>query len=183
MNNMASADDFKPSSVSTSQLSKILVAVLANPSTTGGDRTRKRIALAAEVLGYDGYRITNLFSIASASSREVAALGKGPQGWYTARVDILDGIKEAEGVLLGFGIIATSGDGKHHLRAQLSWLCAELQNAGHAEVWQLGERPRHPSRWHQYVSDLHGRTSGGAFEERLSKALRLVDLAEVKWQF
>ncbi|WP_447949620.1 DUF1643 domain-containing protein [Microbacterium aurum] len=182
MTKLANADGPAPSSVSSALSSRTLVAILANPSTAGGDRTRKRIALAANVLGYDDYRIINLFSIASASSRDVAVLGESPQGWHTARAEILDGLSDATGVLLGFGIIAAKGDGKHHLRAQLRWLCTELRNAGHSQVWQLGERPRHPSRWHQYVSDLHGRTSGGTFEQRVSKALRQVELAEVDWR-
>jgi len=179
---MPSTDGLVPSSVSTTIPSKTLVAILANPSITGGDRTRKRIALAASALGYDSYRIINLFSIASASSRDVATLGNAPQGWHTARAEILDGLKDATGVLLGFGIIAARGDGKHHLRAQLDWLSTELRNTGHSQIWQLGERPRHPSRWHQYVSDRHGWTSGGTFEQRVSKALRQVGLSEVDWQ-
>jgi hypothetical protein len=41
----------------------------------------------------------------------------------------------------------------------------------------LGGEPRHPSRWHQYVSDKYGRTSGGTFEERIKQVLVAVPLA------
>ncbi|TFB17515.1 DUF1643 domain-containing protein [Microbacterium sp. 3H14] len=160
---------------------KKLVAVLANPSITGGERTANRVALAATLLGFDRCSIVNLFSIPSASSRDIASLGRAPDAWRAARAEISAGITEAEAILLGFGTIATSGDGKRHLRAQLKWLRTELEMAGHAQVWQVGERPRHPSRWHQYLSDRHGRTSGGTLEQRLEEALRPVLLNDVVW--
>ncbi len=38
---------------------------------------------------------------------------------------------------------------------------------------------RHPSRWHQYVADKHGRTSGGGQAERLAEVICRVPIREV----
>lgn len=47
---------------------------------------------------------------------------------------------------------------------------------GITAFWMVGGEPRHPSRWHQFVSDKHGRTTGGTFEERLVQVLVEVPL-------
>jgi hypothetical protein len=158
-----------------------LVAILANPRFDQGGRSENRVALAGEVLGYDSAQIVNLFAWPSASSRDIALLGKVSGGWQDARRELTDAIYEADGVLVGFGLIPTSRESGPHLRAQLRWLREELRAGGHASVWQVGDRPRHPSRWHQYVSDIHGRTAGGTFEERLHQVLRAVPLGDCDW--
>jgi len=137
--------------------------------------------LVCEILGYDRSMIVNLFGRPSRSSRDIAVLGKEPEGWYDARQELSEAISVADGVLLGFGLIPSSRESGPHLRAQLQWLREELRKQGHLSVWQVGDRPRHPSRWHQYVSDVHQRTDGGSFHERLHQALRAVPLGGWDW--
>lgn len=158
-----------------------LVAILANPRPDATGRSATRIALAGEILGYDSTRIVNLFTWPSASSRDIALLGKMPEGWQDARRELTEAVYEADGVLVGFGLIPSSRESGPQLRAQLRWLHEELRTSGHVAVWQVGDRPRHPSRWHQYVSDAHGRTAGGTLEERLHQVLRAVPLDDCDW--
>lgn len=160
---------------------RTLVAILANPRLEPGGRSEKRIAIAGEILGYERAQIANLFAWPSASSRHIAVLGKEAEGWRDARRDLTSAISVADAVLLGFGLIPSSRESGPHLRAQLGWLRTELKARGHTQVWQVGDRPRHPSRWHQYVSDTHGRTDGGTFEERLHQVLRAVPLDDCDW--
>lgn len=158
-----------------------MVAILANPRPLGGGRTEKRIALVREILGYERAEIVNLFSRPSESSSEIAKLGTAPEGWLESRVAVSSALKSADSVLLGFGLIPSSPESRPHLRAQFEWLRRELQSRRHLPVWQVGDRPRHPSRWHQYVSDAHGHTTGGAFEERLKQVLRTAPLDDSRW--
>ncbi|GAA4056832.1 hypothetical protein GCM10023065_01970 [Microbacterium laevaniformans] len=158
-----------------------LVAILANPRFEPSGRSEKRVALARDVLGFKSARIANLFAWPSASSRDIALLGKVPEGWQDARRELTEAVYEADAVLVGFGLIPSSRESGPQLRAQLRWLHEELRRSGHVAVWQVGDRPRHPSRWHQYVSDAHGRTAGGTFEERLHQVLRAVPLDDCDW--
>lgn len=55
--------------------------------------------------------------------------------------------------------------------SQVEWFARQARAAGLSEMWTVGGRARHPSRWHQYVSDKYGRTSGGSFADRLRQVL------------
>lgn len=157
-----------------------LVAVLANPVPGPSSRSERQVAVAARVLGFQNPRIVNLFAIASVSSRDIAHLGAEPTGWIRARETLEQSLEGVDGVLVAFGNIPARGQSRTHLREQLRWLSLRLQASQHIQVWQVGTA-RHPSRWHQYVSDVHGRTSGGDFETRLAEVLRPVPLDERMW--
>ncbi|MFV0319537.1 MAG: hypothetical protein ACK5IN_04055 [Microbacterium sp.] len=160
--------------------SPFLLAVLANPPLGAESRTLGRVRLAARILGFEQMRIANLFAIASASSRDIAVLGHDVHGWEIARPPLLEAIVAAEQVLIGFGTIPVTGAARRNFEEQLRWLAEVLHLQGHDMVWQVGQA-RHPSRWHQYVSDRHGRTSGGSFDERLREVLVSTETAALSW--
>jgi hypothetical protein len=56
----------------------------------------------------------------------------------------------------------------------------ELLALGHVDAWTVGGESRHPSRWHQYVSDKHARAGSGEFAERLKSVLVLTDLLSLR---
>jgi len=151
----------------------VLLAILANPSTRPNTRTEQRVGLAASILGYGRFEVANLFQPASSSSRDIQHLGAESQGWLSARGAIEQALPRADTVLLACGILRLSGDPRAHLAEQRDWLREQLAAESHHEVWQVGDA-RHPSRWHQYLSDAHGRTNGGTFAERLHEALKRV---------
>lgn len=161
----------------TSEGSGVLLAVLLNPpGRTPGTRSRNAIEMAARLLGYDSFEIVNLCSDATPTVVELNKLGHGP-GWQDARQHIAEALRRTDGLLAGWGVTGLTGDGRRALVEQVAWLSGEASAAGIERVWMVGGEPRHPSRWHQYLSDKHGRTSGGSIEQRLNQVLEAVPLA------
>lgn len=152
-----------------------LLAILANPSTSPSTRTEQRVRLAASLLGYERCEVANLFQEPSVTSRDIQQLGAGAHGWLAAREAIAQALPRADGVLLAPGLLRLSGAPRLHLAEQREWLREHLIDASHHQVWQVGDA-RHPSRWHQYLCDAHGRTNGGTFDERLRESLKRVDI-------
>lgn len=150
---------------------RILVALLASPPTTDGTRTTSRLARALPIVGCDRLQIANLYS---EPARDLPALNHqaaAPDGWIAARPDLAAALQGADELLVGWGLLRLSGRARDHRVSQIRWLIREAHRAGHSHCWAVGSRPRHPSRWHQYVSDRHGRTSTGTFEQRLAEVL------------
>lgn len=157
-----------------------LLAVLANPTLTPRSRTERQVEVAAQLLGFEVVELGNVFNIPSPSSRDISHLGAAETGWVSARENLEDALRRADGVLVAFGSINASGTARVHLAAQLDWLSSRLQASPALDTWQVGSA-RHPSRWHQYVSDVHGRTAGGSFPQRLAQVLHPVPLQRRVW--
>lgn len=152
-------------------MGRSLTAVLACPPTTSGERTRRMLALAAEAASCDSVTITNLFAEPAKDVPELARLAVDPQGWLSAREDLEAGVLGGHELIAGWGMYGFSGPAARHFREQLQWLRGTAVKAGHPRAWCVGGQPRHPSRWHQYVSDRHGRTGPGTTGERLHQVL------------
>ena len=149
---------------------RTLVAVLLNPpATTAGTRSRNAVARAASVLGYDRAVMANLCAVATPSVVELNDHGR--DGWDRARAELESALTGADALLAGWGVAGLTGDAGRWMRAQVEWLSERAVASGISRLWMVGGEPRHPSRWHQYVSDKHGRTAGGTFEERLAQVL------------
>jgi hypothetical protein len=150
---------------------RTLLGVLLNPPlSTPGNRTRNAVARAARVLGYDGVEILNLFADATPSVVELNAQTVG-DGWARTRGELSAGMRSATGVLAAWGVSGLAGAARRARDEQVDWLRAEALQAGVSSFWMVGGEPRHPSRWHQFLSDRYGRTTGGSFEERLAQSL------------
>lgn len=154
------------------------VAVLLNPpSTTAGTRTTNAVKLASNVLGFGDLRVANLCSTPSRSVVELNVISD-TRGWMRARDEIQGLLSQADGVLAAWGVSGLSGAaGRNHQR-QVTWFLESAKSAGIESLWMVGGQPRHPSRWHQYVADKYGRTSGGTFAQRLSEVLQEVPIGE-----
>ncbi len=156
--------------MTTNSSTRILLAVLLNPpGATTGVRTRNAVRAAAEVLGFDSTEIVNLTSTPTQTVLELNH--GGMRGWLEARVDLAAGLRRADGLLGGWGITGLLGDARSARASQVEWLVDQARSCGFTQMWTVGGLPRHPSRWHQYVADKYGRTSGGPFVERLSQVL------------
>lgn len=119
--------------------------------------------------------IANLHAFATTSVFELNDLRRAC-GWADARGELAKAVRGADGLLAGWGVSGTTGDTRRALDEQVAWLYSEAMSAGLERAWMVGGEPRHPSRWHQYVSDKYGRTSGGTFEQRLEQVLHAVPI-------
>lgn len=150
---------------------KTLLAVLSNPPLTHGRRTLQRVELAVALLGFDQVVVANLFGVPSHATGDISALGVGPEGWATARSTLADNFAACDGALLAFGVSAPSGGARAHFRSQVRWLLDRTVSAG-LPTWQVGDGPRHPSRWQRWTSRAHPDL---AFPEALRTSLVRVE--------
>ena len=153
---------------------RTLGALLLNPPLGNGVVSTGRVAVVAQLLACDTFQIANIFSIPTKSLSEVNVVGRSEDGWLAARPAILELLSRADKIVIGWGIGGLSGPARLNLKAQSAWIAENLRTRG-LTCWSVSSAPRHPSRWHQYVSDRHGRAGSGPFDERLGRVL--VELA------
>lgn len=113
--------------------------------------------------------MTNLCAVPTPSVVQLSALAH--DAWDLARDDLESALTGAGAVLACWGIAGFTGDGRRWMRAQVNWFAGRALESGITTFWMVGGEPRHPSRWHQYVSDKYARTSGGTFDERIAQVL------------
>lgn len=127
---------------------------------------------ASEVLGFESVEVANLFYEATPSVVELNLLRRFELGaWRKVRQEFDEQIGNAAGLLAAWGVTGASGPLREMRDQRASWVLRQARAYGHTTIWAVGGQPRHPSRWHQYVADRHGRTSGGTFEDRLRQVL------------
>jgi hypothetical protein len=160
-----------------SEGSGVLLAVLLNPpGSTSGTRTRNAVERSGRVLGFRSVKIANLCNVATPTVVELNTLGDG-DCWHQAREQLTGALRGAEGLLAGWGVAGISGGARRARQAQVDWLYSRARETGIDTIWMVGGEPRHPSRWHQFVSDKYRRTSGGTFEERLGQVMVAMSIA------
>lgn len=153
-----------------------LVAVLASPPLTSGQRTMRQLHQAQGLLDCDEVVVANLFALPAQDLPALSQIGSDPDAWIMARPQLAQVLNETSVLLAAWGLPALSGAAAGHHRRQLVWFREQAEQRGHHLAWTVGGQPRHPSRWHQYMSDRHARTSGGSPQERLRQALELQEL-------
>lgn len=144
-----------------------LIAILANPPLTDGTRTLRRVELAAELLGFSQVRVANLFALPSHATGAIALLGAEEHGWLAARGTLTSLLGSADGALLAFGVTTPSGAARLHFARQVEWLRFLVAQNG-LPAWQVGDGPRHPSRWQRWTHRAH---PGVPFAEALHSSL------------
>ena len=159
-------------SQSSAQSPLVLGAILINPPLGNGGATHRHLNALREVLSCDLVQIANLLSVPTASTDEIREAGIGAGSWHRARPRVSELIQSADHIVLGWGLGGITGVARQHFHAQVRWVEGELTRRGEGvPVWTVGDGPRHPSRWHQYVSDKHGRAVAGDLQERLRHVL------------
>jgi hypothetical protein len=148
-----------------------------NPPTGSGTQTVRHLRVVTRLLGCDGLEIANLFSIATHHVTAINEAGRSGAGWDAARPRLRQVITESDCLLAGWGVRSPVGPAAAHWRRQLAYVRACAREVGLGDIWTLNGEPRHPSRWHQYVSDRHGRATGTSLEERIAMVLTFVPVA------
>jgi hypothetical protein len=156
-----------------------LGAILINPPTTSGGRTMRHLEAAATALCQPYVAIANLCAFPTRDVNELRRFAADPTMWHAARPDLERVIEQSDALIAAWGVKAWSGPPAVHLRDQLTFVQRVALDAGKNEIWTLHGEPRHPSRWHQYVSDRHGRATGGTLAVRLACVLEAVPLDAV----
>lgn len=151
-----------------------LLCILANPPIGSGERTLARLEQARFLLEFKTLCIGNLFATASTDVTAISALGDVPDGWLEAREQLAPAIASCDAVLLAYGVNEPTGPARAYRREQLRWLTDNLiENS--RPVFQLGDGPRHPSRWQRWTARHH---AGLPFITGLQVSFRAVDLAK-----
>lgn len=151
---------------------RVLCAVLASPPQTSGVRTRNALDRAAGILNCDHVVVVNLLDVPTSDTGAMSTVGRDPRPWLESRVALAGGLNEGQVLLAAWGVSELTGPAREHRRDQVRWVVQAALDAGHDLSWTVGHRPRHPSRWHQFVADRHRRTDPGlTFEERLRQVL------------
>lgn len=152
----------------------VLLAILATPPETSGERTLKRLELARQLLGFREVRVVNVLNVATFRTNGMSTVGKEPEPWLQSRLAIFNGIAECDGVVLGYGVSEPSGTARGHYRNQMEWLWGQLDVLA-APIWSVELPPRHPSRWHRLTSKT---SPGSDFQTMLPSVLLRVDMLE-----
>jgi Protein of unknown function (DUF1643) len=164
---------------SDSSSPRTLGGILLNPPLTTGAATMRHLGVAAEILGCENVQVANLFAIPTISVTEINEAGRSADGWEAARGELARVVDTSAELVAGWGVSGLHGPAAAHRNDQLVWLIEQITTRGQPSgMWTLNGEARHPSRWHQYVSDRHGRASGPTFHERLTSVLRRVVLSE-----
>lgn len=151
----------------------LLGVILMNPPTGSGGATTRHLQAACQVLACRAYQVVNLLPVPTRSVSGISEAGRTIEVWHAARPALRELIHEADELLLGWGLGGGFGGvAREHFRDQTCWIRSEIaRKRSDPLVWTVGNEPRHPSRWHQYVSDRHERTQGGDFPTRLRRVL------------
>lgn len=145
------------------------MAVLAAPPTTSGQRTLRRIEAARELLGLESVEVVNMFPLETYRTTDMTRLGTNPSDWVEARSAMEDYVCGAAAVLLAYGVSEPSGLARTYHREQVAWLRSLIDQEA-VPAYQVGDGPRHPSRWHRWTSRAH---PGVPFSEGLKRSLLL----------
>lgn len=156
----------------------MITVILMNPPLTGGAQTMRALH-ALEEAQDDTISLSNLLALPTRSFTEISAAASNPGPWMQARGELRAAIRNADQLHAGWGVGGINGLARQHLRGQLEFVSREAQTAGHSHIWTLLGDPRHPSRWHQFLSDRHGRVEPGSLVDRLRQALLRSPIAAV----
>jgi len=157
-----------------------LLTILLNPSPSPtGSRTLSNVETAARVLGATTLQVVNLVDLTSKDLPELNRLGTDPVPWLESRKVIDDALQAADMLLAAWGLGGFSGLTRINFDQQRAHVVSAISERSFGGVWVLSGRPRHPSRWRQYLGPQKSRVPGTDFEERLVRALTRIAVADL----
>ncbi len=124
-----------------------LTVILHSPPRTSGSRTLRRVETARNAIGCERFEIVNLFASARWSVNDKSL----PETVVETRLWRLEVERNLTGnpggdVLLAYGVQEPAKPDRARYREKLTWIETLLAEQDR-QVWMLGERPHHPSRW------------------------------------
>jgi hypothetical protein len=128
-----------------------LLAVLACPPTTSGNRTRNRVAFFADLFNFASFEIVNLVDVKAYRTNDLTTLAVDSKLWARQRRRIKEGLSSSDACLFAYGVSKPSGQAGKEFAQQIDWLQREVDASG-IDLYRVGDAPRHPSRWHRLTS-------------------------------
>lgn len=150
-----------------------LTAILLNPPAGPqlGHITKRNLEELHHCLPIDEILTVNLCDAASKDLPGLSQAGIRIDSWRQHRGVIARAVASADLLLFAWGLGGLSGPARAHFEAQVDWLLDHAEQAGHRDALTVGQSPRHPSRWRQYLSPTHGVHLQESFGERLRSSL------------
>lgn len=144
-----------------------------NPASGAGQATLRHLRTLADALDCGEVAIANLLEIPTKSVVEITQAGASAEVWHWSRPALRKLITTSDQLVLGWGLGGGfTGPSRHYFKQQVEWVEEQISaRTDNLIIWTIGQEPRHPSRWHQYVADKHARTLGGDFQSRLLDVL------------
>jgi hypothetical protein len=128
------------------------------------------------LLEFDTYSIVNLVRIPSKDLPELNLLGCDSRAWSQSRPAIANALRESDSLFAAWGLGGFGKATRLNFDKQIAWLITQATRYEHDVAWTVDGRPRHPSRWRQYVGPMRARYSGETLEARLTASLRQIPL-------
>lgn len=156
-----------------------LTAILLNPPL-GRDPTctvtYQTLLETLPVFACDTLAIVNLFAVPTRDLPGVNEAGGRADGWLRARRDLTRTLAKADCIVAAWGVGGLAGDARRNLAWQVAWVSRVAHELGHRLWWQIGGRPRHPSRWRQYVGPTRGVATGSNYADRIRSVIVAVPI-------
>jgi hypothetical protein len=150
-----------------------LAVVLLNP--VPHDRptvTARNVELAQRVLGYERITRVNLSPVPAPDLAALSLCAAAPDSWRAHRPMLRQALWSCDALLFAWGVTYPTGAARAWAQEQLAYVHGQARLAGHTEAFLLDGRPRHPSRWQQYLGPQRGLVEQVAFDERVRRALK-----------
>ncbi|MEV4383433.1 DUF1643 domain-containing protein [Streptosporangium sp. NPDC049644] len=152
---------------------RVLCAILLNPPLRPAERTitYRNVTAALSTTGCQQLSLTNLLAVPSKDLPSLNRIKISEQEIAASREALRQAIMYGDEVLVAWGMGGATGALKQLLNSQVTYVREVLHERGIHSVWALQGRPRHPSRWRQYLGPQKNRVSGDSFQDRLNQAL------------
>lgn len=127
---------------------KRLLVILACPPITSGKRTLNQMEALRAYLNFSTIQHVNMNVEADLRTSSKNKKWDEEESWLEARTAISRAVNKSDCVLLAYGVQKPSGSARHFHSDQVIWLHKLLRRSDKT-VFQIGNKPRHPSRWHR----------------------------------
>ncbi|MFC3982715.1 DUF1643 domain-containing protein [Streptosporangium jomthongense] len=152
---------------------RVLCAILLNPPLRPAEETvtYRNVTAALSITGCQSLSLVNLLAV---PSKDLPSLNQTPisaREIVISREKLRKSITHSDEVLVAWGMGGGTGMLRQLLKDQVTYVREVLREQGVRSVWTLEGKPRHPSRWHQYLGPQKNRVPGSSFQDRLNRAL------------
>jgi hypothetical protein len=152
---------------------RVLCAILLNPPLRPARKTitYRNVTAALSTTGCQRLSLTNLLAVPSKDLPSLNKIKISEQEIAASREALRQAIMHGDEVLVAWGMGGATGALRQLLSSQVTYVREILHERELHSVWALEGRPRHPSRWRQYLGPQKNRVHGNSFQDRLNQAL------------